>query len=146
MDLLLYSSGLTWIYDCYLNILLHKLSKENKIVFLLDDFNKDSLRYNNHSSTYEFLDSIYSNMLLPHIIQPTRRNYSKTTIDNIYANAISSNSVSWNLTATISDHYPQFVIAPAIFSNSPSAKLNIFKRDWKTLFLTSNRCNFEKTF
>ena len=51
-----------------------------------------------------------------------------------------------NLTATISDHYPQFVIAPAIFSNSPSAKLNIFKRDWKTLFLTNNRCNFEKTF
>ena len=68
-------------------------------------------------------------MLLPHITQPTRRNNSKTTIDNIYTNVIIPNSVSSNLTATISDHHPQFVIAPEIFSNSPSAKLNILKRD-----------------
>ena len=30
----------------------------------------------------------------------------------------------------MSDHLPQFLIAPDIFTNPPSAKLNIFERDW----------------
>ena len=28
------------------------------------------------------------------------------------------------------DHFPKFLIAPDIFSNPPSTKLNIFKKDW----------------
>ena len=35
-----------------------------------------------------------------------------------------------NLTATISDHFPQFLIAPGFFSNPSSTKLNILERDW----------------
>ena len=70
-------------------------------------------------------------MLLPHIVQPTRiRNNSKTLIDNIYSNVITPNNISGNITATILDHLPQFLIAPDIFSNPPSTKLNIFERDW----------------
>ena len=38
--------------------------------------------------------------------------------------------ISGNLTATISDHLPQFLIAPEIFRNSPSNKSNYFERDW----------------
>ena len=34
--------------DSYVNKLLDKLSKENKTVFLLDDFNIDLLNYNQH--------------------------------------------------------------------------------------------------
>ena len=33
--------------------------------------------------------------------------------------------------ATISDHFPQFIISIDIFSNPSSTKLNIFERDWK---------------
>ena len=40
------------------------------------------------------------------------------------------NNVSGNLTATVSDHLPQFLIASEIFSNPPSPYLNIFERDW----------------
>ena len=70
-------------------------------------------------------------MLLPHIAQPTRiRNNSKTLIDNIYSNVITPNKISGNITTTISDHLPQFLIVPDIFSNPPSTKLNIFERDW----------------
>ena len=50
--------------------------------------------------------------------------------DNIYSNVITPNNISGNVTATILDHLPQCLIAPDIFSNSPSTKLNIFEKDW----------------
>ena len=50
-------------------------------------------------------------------------------IDNIYSNVITPTNISGNITATISDHPQQFLIAPDIFSNPPFTKLNIFERD-----------------
>ena len=41
--------------------------------------------------------------------------------------------ISGNLTSTISDHLPQFLIAPHIFSNAPNKKSNIFELDWSKL-------------
>ena len=52
--------------DYYFNNLLDKLSKENK-TFPFDDFNIDLLNYDQHSLTKEFVDSLPSHMLLPHI-------------------------------------------------------------------------------
>ena len=110
---------------------MDRISKENKTVLLLGDLNTDLLDYDQHSSNNEFLDSLSSHMLLPHIVQPTRiRNNSNTLSYNIYSNVNTPNNISSNLTATISDHLPQFLIAPDIFSNPPSTKLNIFERDW----------------
>ena len=51
--------------EYYINNLLHKLSKENKTVFLLVDYYRDLLNYDQHSLTNEFLDSL-SYMLQPH--------------------------------------------------------------------------------
>ena len=122
--------------DYYINNLLAKLSKENKTVFLLGDLNMDLLKYDQHSLTNNFLDFLSSQILLPHIVQPTiKRNNSKILIYNIYLNEITPNNKSGNITATISDHLPQFLIAPA--------KLNIFERDLSKfaqeyLFLTIN--------
>ena len=64
-------------------------------------------------------------MPLPHIVQPTIRNNSKTFIDNIYSNVVTPNNTSANITATISDYLSQFLIATDIFSNIPSTKLYI---------------------
>ena len=115
----------------YLNPLLEKLAKEQKTVFLLGDFNVDLLKYEHHKATNEFLDSLSSNMVLPYIIQPTRiTSHSKSIIDNIFSNYISQEIISGNLTSTISDHLPQFLIAPHIFSNAPNKKSNIFECDW----------------
>ena len=36
-------------HNNYLNILLDKISKENKSVILLDDFNVDLLKYDKHA-------------------------------------------------------------------------------------------------
>ena len=91
--------------DYYLNELLHKLSSENKSVILLGDFNVDLMKYDNHHSTNEFLDSLSSHLFLPHITQPTRiRDSSKTLIDNIFSITLIENTISGNLTATTSDH------------------------------------------
>ena len=89
------------------------------------------MNYDQHSPTNEFLDSLSSRMLLPHIVQPTRiRNNSKSLIDNIYSNVITPNNILGSLTATIFNHLPQFLIALEVSSKPPSTKLNIFERDW----------------
>ena len=55
--------------------------------------------------------TLSSHMFLPHIIQPTRITSNfKTLINNKFFNTLGPDSVSGNLTATVSDHLPQFVI------------------------------------
>ena len=53
--------------DSYLNPLLDKISNESKTIFLLGDFNMDLVKYDHHAPTNEFLDSLSSQMFLPHI-------------------------------------------------------------------------------
>ena len=93
MDLADFSSN-------YLNSLLEKISKEQKSVFLLGDFNINLMNYNVHNPTNEFLDSLVSNSFLSYILQPTRiSSHSKTLIDNIFPNINLPDSISGNLTA-----------------------------------------------
>ena len=106
-----------------------KISKEQKFVFLLGDFNINLMNCNVHNPTNEFLDSLASNSFLPYILQPNRiTSHLKTVIDNIFTNITLPDSISGNLTATISDHLSQFLIVPDIFSNPPSNKSNIYER------------------
>ena len=114
-----------------LNPLLDKLSKENKRVFLLGDFNINLLNYNDHQPTDEFLDSLASNSFLPCFLQPTRlTSHSKTLIDNILSNVTSHEVISGNITATISDDLPQFLFFPNVLSNPSYQKSNIYEGDW----------------
>ena len=125
--------------DDYLNELLDKLSKENKTIFFLGDFNINLLDYDIHPPTNEFLDSLSSHYFLPHILQPSRvTTNSKTLTDNIFGKNIIytigymavPNIISGNLTASISDHLPQFLVTPNIFFNASYPKSNIYERDW----------------
>ena len=119
-------------FNCnYLNKLLENVSKEQKPIFLLGDFNVNLLNYNEHNQTNEFLDSLASNSFIPLILQPTRiTSHSNTLIDNIFSNVIDLDIISGNLTATISDHLPQFAIIPNMFGNIIGNKSNIYERDW----------------
>ena len=115
----------------YLNELLDKLSKEHKTIFLLGDFNINLLNYDIHPPTNEFLDSFSSHYFLPHILQPSRvTTNSKTLIDNVFSNMAVPNIISGNLTASISDHLPQFLVAPNIFFNTSYPKSNNYEKDW----------------
>ena len=89
------------------------------------------MNYNEHNQTNEFLDSLASNSFIPLILQPTRiSSHCNTLIDNIFSNFIDPDIISGNLTATISDHLPQFSIIPNMFGNIPGNKSNIYERDW----------------
>ena len=119
-------------FNCnYLNKLLENISKEQKSIFLLGDFNVNLLNYNEHNQTNEFLDSLASNSFIPLILQSTRiTSHSNTLIDNIFSNVLDPDIISDILTATISDHLPQFAIIPNMFGNILGNKSNIYERGW----------------
>ena len=116
--------------DGYLNELLDKLSKENKTIFLLNDFNINFLNYDIHPPTNEFLNSLLSHYFLLHILQSSRvTTNSKTLIDNIFSNMAVPSIISGNLTASISDHLPQFLVAPNVFFNVFYPRSNNYERN-----------------
>ena len=58
---------------------------------------------------------------------------SKSLIYDIFSTTFGPDFLWENLTAIVSDHRPQFVIASNIFSNSSSSSnTNIYERDWTT--------------
>ena len=70
------------------------------------------------------------NSFIPFILQPTRiTSHSNTLIDNIFSNVLDPDIISGLLTATISDHLPQFAIITNMFGNILGNKSNIYERD-----------------
>ena len=102
----------------FLSPLLLKLQKESsKRIFLLGDFNIDLLKYELSDSINNFIDTLSSNFLLPHILLPTRISKTSTLIDNIFSNSTSLEEIeSGNVTSTFSGHVPQFIFSKGFFS------------------------------
>ena len=75
-------------FNCnYLNKLLENISKGQKSILLLGDFNVNLLNYNEYNQTNEFLDFLASYSFIPLILQSTRiTSHSNTLIDNIFLN------------------------------------------------------------
>ena len=106
-------------FNCnYLNKVLQNIPKEQKSISLLEDFNVNLLNYNEHSQTNEVLNSLLSNSFIRLILQSSRISiHSNTFIQNIFLNVIDPDTISSNITATLSDHLSQFSIIPNIFGN-----------------------------
>lgn len=89
------------------NPLLAKIGKENKLSYLLGDFNLNLMNYHSHSLTGEFVDVSYANLFVPLIVRPTRlTSYSASLIDNIFTNSFCNNIVSGLFFTDVSDHLP----------------------------------------
>merc|ERR1739841_162625 len=70
--------------DEYLKNFTVKLAKENKKSFITGDFNFNLMKSENHTDTFEFLEVMTTNFLLPTITIPTRiKSRNNTLIDNI---------------------------------------------------------------
>ena len=98
-------------FNAKLNVYLYKIRKENKICYLLGDFNINLLNHDTHNLTGEFYDLMTSNSFLPLITRPTRITAtSATLIDNIFSNYLEncSHSMQGLMVTDISDHYPIF--------------------------------------
>ena len=55
-------------FNNHLNQMLEYVSKEQKQIILLGDFNVHLLNYNVHQPTNHFLDSLASNSIIPYIL------------------------------------------------------------------------------
>ena len=119
---------------------IQKLNKHSKNdIYIAGDFNFDLLNASSHNASSDFFDMMTSNFVMPSIIIPTKINRSTDTlIDNIFTNQINPDMISGNLSASISDHLPSFLIIPKHNQNHLPKKHNIFKRDTKNF----NRENF----
>ena len=81
----------------------------------MGDFNVNLLNYESHNKTNDFINTMVSHYLLPHILHPARvTDHSATVIDNIFSNNTSHKTVSGNIITQISDHFPQFIILDKI--------------------------------
>ena len=88
--------------------LYHNINNK-EIVFVCGDFNIDLLNPQEHNSTAEFINSMYSNSLYPTITRPTRiTTHSATLIDNIFTNVWDRKVHSGLVINDTSDHLPVF--------------------------------------
>ena len=106
-----------------------KISKENKLVFVMGDFIVNLLNYESHNETNDFINTMVSHYLLPHVLYPTRViDHSATVIDNIFSNNTCHKTVSGSIITQISDHFPQFIILDKIVIDYKSC--SYAKRDF----------------
>lgn len=74
-------------------LLLERVTRDNKVCHIMGDFNLDLLNTDSHSVTNECINTSFSHMLYPLISKPTRiTSYSTTLIDEIFTNNISASS------------------------------------------------------
>ena len=135
--------------------ILQILKQENKLIYLMGDFNINLLDLERHLPSSEYLDSLYSYSLFPLITKPTRITHSTSTlIDNIFLNDISLiNTINGILFSEISDHFPIFTVVSnallvnkttvrkgRIFSSSNMKKFkdDLRSRNWNEVMNCSN--------
>ena len=93
--------------------IMDQIKSENKLCYLMGDYNINLLNCEKHDPTGQFFDVITSNGFLPIITRPTRVTAtSATLIDNIFTNNILDVSTSFQglFVTDLSDHYPIFHI------------------------------------
>ena len=93
------------VYDFInsLNILMGLITKENKICYIMGDFNLNLMNHQSHQLTAEFLDVMFGYMFFPLITLPTRiTSHTATIIDNIFTNHSDDYSISGLLLSDIS--------------------------------------------
>ncbi|KAG1675725.1 hypothetical protein GQR58_014551 [Nymphon striatum] len=115
----------------YLQNVLNKISRENKLVILSGDFNLNLLKFDKIPCADSFLNLMLANFLKPLITQPTRINDTSTPslIDNIFINSLQLNAISGNLIDKVSDHLPNFAIYDTGSKNS--SKDTSMSRDYR---------------
>ena len=103
------------LFNKELSDILQKITKENKFIYLMGDYNLDLLKCAEHEYTQEFLDTMYANNLIPTITKPTRPK-TRTLIDNIFTNNYQDNQKQERgiIYADLSDHLPIYNISKNI--------------------------------
>ena len=94
--------------------------------YIMGDYNLDLLKHECHNPTEHFLNTMYSNSLIPLIYKPTRETDSTATlIDNIFTNHYDVNDKLYQgiFLIDISDHYGIFHIMDKQCTTNDSSQL-----------------------
>ena len=87
------------------------ISNENKIAYLMGDYNINLLNFIAHQKTNDFVDNAISQGFIPHITKPTRTtSHSATLIDHLYSNHNHPNYESGIIITDVADHFGIFHI------------------------------------
>ena len=102
------------LFNEKLNNIMNDVRMENKICYLLGDYNINILNYASHVHTAQFVDMMSSSGFLPLITRPTRVTAtSATLIDNIFTNYLEDigHSIQGLFITDVSDHFPIFHVS-----------------------------------
>ena len=96
-----------------------KIKEENKVSYLMGDFNIDLLKVNIHAKTNEFVNDVISQGFLPKITRPTRITpHSATLIDHIYTTKIDGVVCPPNISETLAVRTVKLAHRPRIASTT----------------------------
>ena len=95
----------------YLTDILTKIKNENENIILMGDFNINLINYYKSKGTHQFLEQLFNHNFTPQITLSTRiTEKTATLLDNIFVNGQTQKHNSGNITTSISDHLPRFII------------------------------------
>ena len=107
-----------------------QLSSENKVCYVMADWNLDLMKHHYHDLTFtgQFLDTMFSRSFVRLITRPTRiTSNTATLIDNIFTNDIDNCAASGLFVTDISDHLPIFCLSSKSQSNQTMNKYITFR-------------------
>ena len=139
--------GNTKKFNSFLANILCAANKENKKIFLLGDFNLDSLNYDNDVNVQNVFNNLFSNGFIPLINKPTRvTTETNSIIDHIFSNCFFENDVtSGIIKSDISDHFPIFFSSKTIKIDMLPKKTVLHKRIFTQQKLIEFRQFLERT-
>ena len=104
------------------------------------------LKYENSDSINNFIYTLSSDFLLPHILLYTRISKITTLIDKIFSNSTSLEEIeSGTVTSTFSDHLTQFVFFKYFPPKIPATKSYIFTHHWRKFESNKFISDFDQT-
>jgi hypothetical protein len=92
-----------------MNEILENINRENKLCYLMGDFNIDLFKSESCDHTNHFIEQLFTSSFFPLITKPTRiTHHTATLIDNIFTNNLEEldESVNGIIFSYISDHLP----------------------------------------
>ena len=103
--------------------LLSTTTTENKICYVMGDFNLDLLRHEQHAITGEFVELMFSHLLYNMTTKSTRITSNTTSlINNIFTNNVTCLSVNGLIVNDLSDVLSIFSISRGDFDYGTSTK------------------------
>ena len=118
------------VFNNYIDNVLTSAAKNQKLIYLMGDFNINLLNEDVHLPTSEFINVITTHSLYPSITKPTRiTSKSATLIDNIFTNSRHSQT-SGIIMTDLSDHLPIFVFTDLTVCKSVKCNDDIYVRQY----------------